>query len=75
MPVNLSNSAESVELEILQVGDQLNEQLSGRLANLHAVFFKWPIRGPHYTTLVPHHSLGVGPPTALSEILGNYICQ
>ena len=35
MPVNLSNS---VELESLQVGETLNEQLSGRLANLHAVF-------------------------------------
>ena len=35
MPVNSSNS---VELEILQVGETLNEQLSGRLANHHAVF-------------------------------------
>jgi hypothetical protein len=38
MPVNSSNSVESVELEILQVGETLNEQLSGRLANHHAVF-------------------------------------
>ena len=38
MPVNFSNSVESVELEILEVGETLNEQLSGRLANLHAVF-------------------------------------
>jgi hypothetical protein len=38
MPVNLSNSVELVELEILQVGEKLDEQLSDRLANLHAVF-------------------------------------
>jgi hypothetical protein len=35
MSVNVSDS---VELEILQVGDKLNEQSSGSLANLHAVF-------------------------------------
>ena len=34
MPVNFSNSVESVELGILQVG----EQQSGRLTNLHSVF-------------------------------------
>ena len=38
MPVNFSNSVESVELEILQVGETLNEQLSGRMANLRAGF-------------------------------------
>ena len=38
MSVNFSNSVESVELEIFQGGEKLTEQLSGRLANLHAVF-------------------------------------
>jgi hypothetical protein len=36
-PVNFSNSVESVELEILQVGEKLNEQPSGILGNLHAM--------------------------------------
>jgi hypothetical protein len=37
MPVSFSNSFESVELEIIQAGEKLNELLSGRLANVHAV--------------------------------------
>jgi hypothetical protein len=27
----------------------------------------------HYATLIPHHSVGTGPLTALNEIFGKYI--
>jgi hypothetical protein len=38
MAVNLNNSVVSVEVEILQVKEKLNEQSTARLANFHAVF-------------------------------------
>jgi hypothetical protein len=45
MPVNLSNSVESVDLEILQVGKKLNEQQSawqtGKSARNVSSFSAW----------------------------------
>jgi hypothetical protein len=42
MPVSFSNSVESVELEILQAGEKLNEQYNLADWQICAQCFKWP---------------------------------